>query len=87
MRAEGFEQATEIKRLKRELALVTEERNILKKGVNYPTLVACSWLVGAIVHDDQPRLAGIAECSLATQTEDQGHDTFRPNRDRSKLSL
>ena len=30
LRAEGSEQAAEIKRLKRELARVTEERNILK---------------------------------------------------------
>ncbi len=32
LRAEGFKQAAEIKRLKRELARLTEERNILKKG-------------------------------------------------------
>jgi transposase len=35
MRAEGSEQATEIKRLNRELARVTEERNILKKATAY----------------------------------------------------
>jgi transposase-like protein len=35
LRAEGSEQAAEIKRLKRELARVTEERNILKKGVAF----------------------------------------------------
>ncbi len=35
MRAEGAEQAAEIKRLKRELARVTEERNILKKATAY----------------------------------------------------
>ena len=32
LRAEDSEQAAEVKRLKRELARVTEERNILKKG-------------------------------------------------------
>ena len=35
LRAEGSEQAAEIKRLKRELARVTEERNILKKATAY----------------------------------------------------
>lgn len=34
-RAEGSEQAAEIKHLKRELARVTEERNILKKATAY----------------------------------------------------
>ena len=33
--AERLEQAAEIKRLKRELARVTEERNILKKATAY----------------------------------------------------
>lgn len=35
VRAETSEQAAEIKRLKRELARVTEERNILKKATAY----------------------------------------------------
>ena len=35
VRAETSEQAAEIKRLKRELAWVTEERNILKKATAY----------------------------------------------------
>lgn len=35
VRAEGLDQAAEIKRLKRELARVTEERNILKKATAY----------------------------------------------------
>jgi transposase len=35
VRAEGSEQAVEIKRLKRELARVTEERDILKKATAY----------------------------------------------------
>ena len=37
LRAEGSEQAAEIKRLKRELARVTEARNILKKATVAPT--------------------------------------------------
>jgi len=35
VRAQSTEQASEIKRLKRELARVTEERNILKKAAAY----------------------------------------------------
>jgi len=35
LRAEDSEQAAEVKRLKRELARVTEERNILKKAAAY----------------------------------------------------
>ena len=35
VRTETSEQAVEIKRLKRELARVTEERNILKKATAY----------------------------------------------------
>jgi transposase len=35
VRTEGSEQAVEIKRLKRELARVTQERNILKKATVY----------------------------------------------------
>jgi transposase len=35
VRAETSEQSAEIKRLKRELARVTEERNILKKATAY----------------------------------------------------
>lgn len=35
LRAEGSEAAAEIKRLNRELARVTEERNILKKATAY----------------------------------------------------
>ncbi len=35
VRSETSEQAAEIKRLKRELARVTEERNILKKATAY----------------------------------------------------
>lgn len=35
VRAEGLDQAAEIKRLKRELARVTEERDILKKATAY----------------------------------------------------
>ena len=37
VRAEVLDQAAEIRRLKRELARVTEERNILKKGPIYLT--------------------------------------------------
>lgn len=37
LRAEDSEQAAEIKRLKRELARVTEERHIFKKGAAYFT--------------------------------------------------
>ncbi len=39
VRSEVAEQAAEIRRLKRELARVTEERTILKKGANCPPLV------------------------------------------------
>lgn len=35
VRSDASEQAAEIKRLKRELARVTEERNILKKATAY----------------------------------------------------
>ena len=41
-------------------------------------LAACGRLVRAAPHDNRHGLAGLAGCSLATQTQDHGDDPLRP---------
>ncbi len=55
LRVEDSAQAAEVKRLKRELARVTEERNILKS-----VLATCRRLVDAVSHDNGSSFASLA---------------------------